>query len=599
VNRFLLRRCFAAVILLLSLTAGLACGGRPGPAPEPGPGTCPPLPDPVYNEPWRPGFHFTPEQNWMNDPNGLVCFRGEYHLFYQHQPEIPFFGPMYWGHAVSRDLVRWKHLPVALAPDPVEGQAYSGSAVVDQGNTSGLCLGTPGGDAACLAFLFTRHGGTDGMEKQDLAFSNDAGRTLELYAHNPVLPNPGAGERPPSALRSSSSLRRTEKYVRAPPRSRALHPDIPRPREPKGAAWPMSFPQDVRRTAEGAENDPDPGSRDFRDPKVFWHEATGRWILVLAAGDRVQFFASADLREWTWLSDFGPAGTEPGVWECPDLFELPVEGLPGETRWVLKVDFNPGIVIGDSGAQFFVGRFDGTRFSTDQVETRRVDFGADFYAAQSWSGTPPDRRIWIAWMNNWRYALFTPTDPWRGAMTVPREVRLSLRGEEIVLVQSPVPELETLRRCLLFRAGPLEVHGETDLPDRAAGDALEIRAVLDVRQARRAGIRVRVSPDRQEATEIAYDAERQALSIDRGRSGAFFSERFSGLQSSSLPLEDGLLDLLILVDRSSVEVFAAGGRVVMTDLVFPDPQSRGIGLFAEGGPSLVLSLEIHSLDSVW
>jgi len=147
---------------------------------------------------------------------------------------------------------------------------------------------------------------------------------------------------------------------------------------------------------------------------VFRHEPTGRWVMVLAAGDRVRFFASQDLLEWTWLSDFGPAGTEPGVWECPDLFELSVDGLPGETRWVLKVDFNPGIVIGDSGAQFFVGRFDGARFLTEQVETRRVDLGADFYAAQSRSDTPQGRRIWIAWMNNWRYALFTPTAPGAG-----------------------------------------------------------------------------------------------------------------------------------------------------------------------------------------
>jgi len=522
----------AVLALLLALCPGPGCGGGPAGGTAPVPAGCPPVQEPVHNEPWRPWVHFTPEENWMNDPNGLVFFRGEYHLFYQHQPEIPFFGAMHWGHAVSRDLVHWERLPVALAPDPVRGQAYSGSAVVDRRNTSGLCRGAPGEAAECPVFLFTRHGGVDREEKQDLAYSNDGGRTLDLYERNPVLPNRGG--------------------------------------------------------------------RDFRDPKVFWHEPAGRWVMVLAAGDRVQFFASPDLLEWSWLSDFGPAGTEPGVWECPDLFELPVDGLAGETRWVLKVDYNPGVVIRESGAQFFVGRFDGTRFLSEQAETRRVDFGADFYAAQSWAGAAGGRRVWIAWMNNWRYALFTPTAPWRGSMTVPREVRLWRHGEEIALVQRPAPELESLRRCLLYRAArPAEIRGEADLSDRASGETLEIRAVLDVRQAARAGLRVRVSPDRSQATEIAYDVPGRRLSVDRGRSGALFSERFSGLHAAPLVLEDGLLDLHVLVDRSSVELFAAGGRVAMTDLIFPGPESRGIVLFSEGGPAVVRALEIHALGPIW
>ncbi len=518
-------------VLFCCLITFFACGGKEF-TPVHGPGeTCLPVPEPVYCEAYRPWFHFTPEKNWMNDPNGLVYDRGEYHLFYQHQPEIPFFGPMHWGHAVSRDLVRWEHRPVALYPDPVQGQAYSGSAVIDRNNTSGLCRNLPGEETSCLAFLFTRHGGKDGKEKQCLAVSSDRGRTLELYDANPVLPNQG--------------------------------------------------------------------ERDFRDPKIFRHAPTGRWIMVLAAFDRVQFFSSPDLIRWSKLSEFGPAGTEPGVWECPDLFELPVEGLPGETRWVLQVDFNPGVVIGDSGGQYFVGRFDGTRFTTEQTVSRRVDFGADFYASQSWSDTPGGRRVWTAWMNNWRYALFTPTEPWRGAMTVPREVRLAQRGGEIVLLQNPVAELETLRHCLRFRTQDREVSGETDLLDGVDGQALEILAVLDVSRTDRAALRVRVSEDGEEATEIGYDAAETSLYIDRSRAGAFFSKRFSGRHTAPLPLEDGLLALRILVDTSSVEVFADGGRVVMTDLIFPAPESRGLELFSEGGPVLIRSLEIHSLGHIW
>jgi len=485
----------------------------------------------VYPEAFRPQFHFTPERNWMNDPNGLVHFQGEYHLFFQHEPHIPFFCTMHWGHAVSPDLVNWEHYPVALFPDETLGQVYSGSAVVDRNNTSGLCETAETGGQGCLVALFTHHGGVDLTQKQSLAFSNDAGRSWQLYEGNPVLPNQGVN--------------------------------------------------------------------DFRDPKVFRHEPSGQWIMVLAAKDRVQFFGSLDLIRWTYLSEFGPAGTIPGIWECPDLFELPVEGSPGETLWVLEVDYNQGILVGDSGGQYFLGSFDGMRFEPEQTDSIRVDFGADFYASQSWSDVPEGRRVWIAWMNSWRYALFLPTDPWRGAMTVPREVRLVKQEDDVFLTQQPVAELEALRHCLLLSAQGRTITGESDLLDDISGKTLEVLAVIEPGSAQRVGLRLCVNGEKGEATIVEYNTLEQTLTLDRSDSGAFFSANMSLRHSAPLPLQDGRLELRILVDWSSVEVFANRGRVVITDLILPASGSSGLQIFSEQGTAVLHSLKVYLLKSIW
>lgn len=172
----------------------------------------------------------------------------------------------------------------------------------------------------------------------------------------------------------------------------------------------------------------DLGLKDFRDPKVFWHEPTRRWIMVVVLPDqhKVRFFASADLKAWTALSDFGPAGATGGAWECPDLFELPIENEPGRTRWVLDVDLNPGGIAGGSGGQYFIGAFDGTRFVPDDPPDRTlwVDYGKDFYASLSFSDVPAadGRRIWMAWVSNWLYTNDEPTEGWRGAPVDPADV---------------------------------------------------------------------------------------------------------------------------------------------------------------------------------
>jgi fructan beta-fructosidase len=248
-----------------------------------------------YRELYRPQFHFTPERNWMNDPNGLVYYKGEYHLFYQYNPFGTTWGNISWGHAVSRDLVHWRHLPVAI-PDGPDGYIFSGSAVVDYRNTSGF--GRPGHPA--MVAIYTRAAHECCSQAQAIAYSLDRGRTWTKYEGNPVL---------------------------------------------------------------------DIGSGEFRDPKVFWYAPARRWIMavVLATEHKVSFYGSENLKSWTHLSDFGPANATGGVWEVPDLFPLAVDGKRKQTKWVLIVNLNPGGIAGGSGAQYFVGDFDGTTFRADNV----------------------------------------------------------------------------------------------------------------------------------------------------------------------------------------------------------------------------------------
>jgi fructan beta-fructosidase len=478
----------------------------------------------------RPLYHFTAPANWLNDPNGLVQVAGEYHLFYQYNPLQPVWGFIHWGHAVSPDLIHWSDLPVALAPHSVLGMPFSGSAVVDSGQTSGLCRES---GSSCMVLIFT-HSGV--AQVQSVAASDDRGRSFRLYPSNPVLPNPGV--------------------------------------------------------------------RDFRDPKVFFHAGTQQWIMVLAEGDRVGFYGSKNLTAWLHLSDYGPdQGTQGGVLEVPDLFELPVVNEPGMTKWVLKVDTNPGGRYGGSGARYMVGDFDGTAFTRqDQADIIQwVDYGTDFYAATSFANMPPgdDRRVWIGWMNNWAYASSLPTGPWRGAMTIPREVGLE-RTEKggYALVQRPAAELRALR------AGTPQVDiedrlisGNTVLMEECTGDALEIALVIEPDKASEVGLLVRQSAS--EHTRVGYDALRQVLFVDRSLSGNnVLRDTLPARHEAPLkPDASGAIALTVFVDRSSVEVFGGDGRVVLTDVILASPHSQNTRLYAAGGTAHVRSLQVWTLHA--
>jgi fructan beta-fructosidase len=491
----------------------------------------PSKPNESYNEPQRPQYHFTPAKNFMNDPNGLVYYKGEYHLFYQHNPFGNTWGHMSWGHAVSRDLVRWEHLPVALAEENGE-MIFSGSAVVDWNNTSGLCRNSDPQDKSCLVAVYTGH--TEKKQVQNIAYSNDRGRTWTKYAGNPVI---------------------------------------------------------------------DVGLKDFRDPKVIWHAGTKKWVMAVALPHehKVRFYSSPDLKRWAHLSDFGPAGVTSGIWECPDLFEMTVEG-GREKKWVLIVNMNPGGAAGGSGGQYFVGHFDGTKFTNDNPAEAKLylDYGKDFYAAVTFSDAPDGRRILLGWMSNWQYANKEPTTVWRCAQSLPRVLTLRQEAAGLRLVQQPVETLKSLRADhWSVGSGPVEEWQRTLFGKGVTGDALEILAEFEIGGAVEVGLEVRKSVN--ETTRIGYDAARREVFIDRTRSGNanFDVQNFPGRHAAPLTPSDNRVRLHVFVDRSSVEVFADGGRVTLTDRIFPSPQSQGVELYAKGGGAKCLSMEVWRLKSAW
>ncbi|QWU14135.1 fructan beta-fructosidase [Paenibacillus sophorae] len=482
---------------------------------------------------YRPLYHFTPRSHWMNDPNGMVYFNGEYHLFYQYHPFGMTWGPMHWGHAVSHDMVHWQHLLIALAPDE-HGQIFSGSAVVDWNDTSGFFGGKPG-----LVAIFTHHDEYPGTERQrerqSLAYSSDNGRTWIKYSGNPVLE--------------------------------------------------------------------DPRYSDYRDPKVFWHEASGRWIMILATGQTVCIYTSPNLMEWTFASEFGEGhGSHDGVWECPDLFELVAPGNPQRTKWVLLVSIGDAVGIPEgSRTQYFVGHFDGKLFvnERDPEAVYWLDHGRDNYAGVSFSDIPAGdgRRIYLGWMSNWKYAKVTPTEGWRGAMTIPRELSLRAVDGEIRLIQRPIAELSKLAEETLLLKG-LTIEGNMRLM-QIKGDSYLVDAEFVLGSATSFGFRVRVAEEGNRATIVGYDSRSGELYVDRASSGeVLFHELFPGKHGVALVPRDNRLRLQLWVDRSSVEVFSGGGECVITDLIFPDPQDDGLEIFAHEGNVELLSLKVTRLNSI-
>ena len=465
-----------------------------------------------YREPLRPQYHFSPAKNWTNDPNGLVFYKGEYHLFYQHNPFGDKWGHMSWGHAVSTDMVHWRHLPVALAEENGV-MIFSGSVVVDP-NTSGLCTGSPD----CLVAIYTGH--TETRQSQHMAVSNDRGRTWTKFAKNPVL---------------------------------------------------------------------DLSMKDFRDPKVFWYAPGKNWVMVVAMPDqyKVRLFKSQNLKAWEPLSEFGPAGSTGGNWECPDLFPLPVEGKPSVQKWVLSVNLNPGGPQGGSANQYFVGDFDGTRFLNANAPegTLWADYGSDFYASTSFSDIPAKdgRRIWIGWLSNWLYANDEPTSPWRGVQTFPRALHLREMPEGLRLVQEPVVELQRLRQRALHLSNVTIDEANKQLA-KFHGQSYEME--VDGAEA------VHVLKGEGQETIVSV---RDAVSIDRRHSGdVSFNKDFAKLHAS-VPARSRRLK--IFVDHSVVEVFANDGLTVLTDRVFPSPTSDKVAL--SGGASDRVTLTIWKMNSAW
>lgn len=484
------------------------------------------------DERFRPGVHFSPPDNWANDPNGLVYYKGSYHLFYQYHPYGNKWGPMHWGHAVSQELIHWEHAPIALFPDE-HGAIFSGCCVVDWNNSSGLFEDSRGGLVAVFTHADTHPETGQPRQRQSLAYSSDEGQTWQKYDGNPVLAE--------------------EELI------------------------------------------------DFRDPKVFWHAQSERWIMAIVAGDHARFYASDNLREWSLTGVFGKGeGSHDGVWECPDLFQLPVDDT-GVSKWVLIISIgdNPDCPEG-SRTQFFIGEFDGKTFINDNPADHILwlDYGRDNYAGVTWSDIPEQdgRRVLIGWMSNWKYANETPTGSWRGAMTLPRVLSLTSQNGNVVLTQMPVKEIEQLRK---ETASWKDVTVTPEIPfvQRTDHSLLEIEAELDVRSGDEVSIHLKSSG--QDEIIIGYNSADKQLFTDRSRSGVTdFHPAFASRHGASLAAGNGQLRLQLWLDRNAVEVYADNGLVVLTDQIFPESPIERIEVRTESGQVFVNSLQIHKLDAV-
>lgn len=455
----------------------------------------------VYDELYRPQYHFTPEKNWHNDPNGLVYYKGEYHLFYQYNPFGTEWGFMHWGHAVSKDLVHWENLPIALYPDNDSKDkeictAFSGCGLIDEKNLTGLQKGE---EKTILLFYTSQKCG------QRLAYSNDKGRTWLKYEKNPLIP----------------------------------------------------FDE----------------TDDARDPKVFWHEASKQYVMVLyRRPDQkeqlkgVSIYTSKNLLDWEFKSHL------PGFFECPDLVELPVNRRSDDKKWVLF----------DGDGSYLIGTFNGEKFTPETIKTPS-DFGANYYATQTWSNIPESdgRTIQIAWMRGGEF----PGMPFKGQMTFPCELSIRKFTEGLKLLRKPIREIELLHQKGDRWENENLIPGiNKNLTHGIKGDALHIIGTIRIKTADSFGFVIRLDK-KDNGTEIMYNVKTKTLSC-------------LGKSAVVEPV-DGSLKLEILLDRSSVEIFANDGKVVMSSCFAPVENATGLYLFNTGGEILVEKLEIFPVKSIW
>ena len=318
----------------------------------------------------------------------------------------------------------------------------------------------------------------------------------------------------------------------------------------------------------------------FRDPKVSWDRTTESWLMsvVLPKQRKVSFYSSDDLKEWRHLSDFGPVGAVDGDWECPDLFPLAVDGDENKINWVLLISINPGGLTGGSGTQYFIGNWNGKEFTADDVKTRWIDYGRDNYAGVTFNDAPNSRRIFIGWMNNWEYAHNFPTDPWRGAMTLPRELTLVSKEGKVLLAANPVAELENYL-------------GEK-ISAGTGAELLEIKTVASIGQG--LSTKIRVSGDNGSYFEFGYDAKSKSVFVDRSK--AWNEIPSSHIHGSPISSDEKTLDICAIVDRSSVEIFAAGGTLAVTDLLFLTGTNRTVTFEIAEGCQAPRSLAVRAIS---
>lgn len=451
-----------------------------------------------YTETYRPQFHFSPEKDWLFEPNGFVYYRGEYHLFYQNVAINNKVMHSQLGHAVSKDLVHWEHLPYAFTPDEkatdmTSCRPMAGCAVVDSMNVAKLQQKE---EKTLLLFY------SDNKGNQHLAYSNDKGVTWTKYAGNPVVRNIGG---------------------------------------------------------------------DAHDPKVFYYPPTGKWIMALyrapgegAGAEGTSFFTSADLLHWEFKSHLE------GFGECPDIFEVPLEGKATEKKWV---------VLSGEG-DYRIGSFDGQSF---QPETRmqKLDLGKNFFAAQTLAHSPDGKVIQIGWMRGGEY----PEMPFNGQMSFPTELSLKSTKKGMVLCRKPVTALTSLIGHDLVKKNKNMIPGlNNNLLSGIKGDAVFIKAVFQPKSSDNFGITLR-NGKKSSGTDIRYEPARKILEVN-------------GIKTILETIDDKI-ELQILMDRSSIEVFANHGEIGISTCFTPQPGDENLLLFTQGGELFVESLEAYTLKSAW
>lgn len=505
----------------------------------------------VNTDYYRPVYHHTPCYGWMNDANGMFYKDGVWNLYYQYNPYGSKWGNMHWGHAVSRDLFHWTEKPAALARDTM-GHIFSGSSVVDVNNTAGY------GPGAIIAFY------TSASEKngqiQCMAYSTDNGLTFTKYEDNPILT-------------------------------------------------------------------PFDGLANFRDPKVFWYAPKQCWFMIVSADKEMRFYKSHNLKDWTYISAFGKGyGAQPNQFECPDFFPMTVNG---KQKWVMIVNINPGCMFGGSATEYFVGDFDGKTFTCDDTPdvAKFLDYGKDHYATVTFYNAPDGRIVALPWMSNWQYANVAPIKQYRGANALPRDLKLYEKDGEYYVAADASKEVKRLRKQEKTVGSFTGAKTLKNLFAKSDG-AFEIECDVTPNAADIAGIDI--SNSKGEVTKVYFDMQAKRLVMDRTQSGLTdfgklaepheiekeydlhehrgnntpmrqqnsvnYQNDFALGTWGPLALCNGkTYHLHIFVDNCSVEAFVDGGRIAMTNLVFPTKPYNNLRFYSVGGQASFKNVKVYKL----
>ena len=550
-----------------------------------------------YDEPYRDQYHFSQNTNWSNDPNGLVYYDGEWHLFFQYNPFSNRHGNLSWGHAVSTDLVHWEELDVALYPDNDTfgntnvgnenlGAIFSGSCVVDYNNTTGFFDDVPSKSGLVAIFTHSSSYSVDDVrvgQCQSIAYSKDNGRTWIKYEGNPVIGS---------------------------------------------ANYQTIF----------GEREGDPGDpledRNFRDPKVFWHDESDQWMMVVAGGP-IRFYSSPDLIHWE------PEAMQPEiVTECPDLFKLYIDGTD-EYKWVLSEGgrfYRIGDFVEVDGVWTFVTDEDPNNYDeynpiSNGIARYYTNYGADAYAAQTFSDAPDGRRILVQWMSNWSYAnryLYNIFTPFNGQFTLMEELSLTRMADgSLRMQQTPVAEYEMLRGEGTILED-VTITPDNNVLEGLEGDMFELKATLTPEEgATEVGFKLLVGDGYE--TVVYYDFEDQMIYTDKSKTGPsedfvddkqngehwnFYTGKLvyeannyaeaveNGEDIVILPygkyaeMKDGSIDIHIFVDKCSIETHAGNYTALGTCLILPEPGCVGMEAYSVGG-DVQADIEIYPLESIW